>query len=140
MKFTRLDLSMILLGIFAIGFWLIAPQFPTEEEQRFLKESNEPLQCADREQCSKYWEHATQWVHKNSKYGVMTETNDVIETYNPIDGSKNDKLSYKAFKKAGDHATVIDIEVDCNRWFDGCSPSPAAARAAFKQYVKYGIN
>lgn len=140
MALTRTDISIILLALFAVGVWQIAPHFPGKEEQEHIKEANRPLRCTNAEQCFKYWARATQWVRSNTSYRVMNETADVIETYNPLDTSKSNKLSYKAYKKAGDHATVIDIEVECNRWFDGCSPSPVAARAAFKRYVRDTLN
>lgn len=139
MTLNRSDVLISLLGIFALALWLIPPLFPSDEEKELRKEAKQSLRCNDLEHCTKYWLRAKEWIRINSEHGVVWEMSNVIQTYDPVDSLKINRgntLSFKVSKIIRSNTTIIDIEVDCNQFFGNCQPSPVAARAAFKRYVR----
>jgi hypothetical protein len=96
-----------------------------------------PLTCGDKPECDTWWQRAQDWVRGHSKYEVQTVTDTLIQTAGPGGGKR--ALAYEITKtKNGDGTTTIGFAAHCDSSL-GCKPDPWAAGAAFKQYVRTGI-
>ncbi|NIE66520.1 hypothetical protein [Burkholderia sp. Ax-1719] len=96
-----------------------------------------PLTCSDKPQCDIWWQRAQDWVRGHSMYEVQTVTDSLIQTAGPGGGKR--ALAYEITKTSnGDGTTTIGFAAHCDSSI-GCKPDPWAAGAAFKQYVRTGI-
>jgi hypothetical protein len=97
-------------------------------------ESAEPVLCINKTQCDVYWQRAQAWVANNSRYRLQTITDTVIETYGPL--ATQTGLAFRITKVPDDKdgARIYVLPV-CSNVF-ACSPTPADAVIAFKQFVR----
>lgn len=96
-----------------------------------------PLTCSDKPQCDIWWQRAQDWVRGHSKYEVQTVTDTLIQTAGPGGGKR--ALAYEITRTHNsDSTTTIGFAAHCDSSL-GCKPDPWAAGAAFKQYVRTGI-
>ncbi|MCG5077797.1 hypothetical protein [Paraburkholderia tagetis] len=95
-----------------------------------------PLTCSDKPQCDIWWQRAQDWVRGNSKYEVQTVTDTLIQTSGPGGGKR--ALAYEITRTHNSDGTTIGFAAHCDSSL-GCKPDPWAAGAAFKQYVRTGI-
>ncbi|CAB3780976.1 hypothetical protein LMG28688_01155 [Paraburkholderia caffeinitolerans] len=96
-----------------------------------------PLTCSDKPQCDIWWQRAQDWVRDHSKYEVQTVTDTLIQTAGPGGGKR--ALAYEITRTHNsDGTTTIGFAAHCDSSL-GCKPDPWAAGAAFKQYVRTGI-
>ncbi|HKT95566.1 MAG TPA: hypothetical protein VJS30_03385 [Paraburkholderia sp.] len=96
-----------------------------------------PLTCSDKPQCDIWWQRAQDWVRAHSKYEVQTVTDTLIQTTGPGGGRR--ALAYEITQaRNSDGTTTIGFAAHCDSSL-GCKPDPWAAGAAFKQYVRTGI-
>lgn len=97
-----------------------------------------PLTCTDKAQCDLWWQRAEGWVRSHSKYEVQTVTDTLIQTSGPGGGRR--LLAYEITKAAnGDGTATIGFAAHCDSSL-GCRPDPWTAGAAFKQYVRTGVD
>lgn len=97
-----------------------------------------PLTCDDQNECDAWWQRAQDWVRGHSKYEVQTATDTLIQTAGPGGGKR--ALAYEITKtKNADGTATIGFAAHCDSSI-GCKPDPWAAGAAFKQYVRTGVD
>jgi hypothetical protein len=97
-----------------------------------------PLTCADKAQCDLWWQRAEGWVRNHSKYEVQTVTDTLIQTSGPGGGRR--LLAYEITKAVNSDGTAtIGFAAHCDSSL-GCRPDPWTAGAAFKQYVRTGVD
>jgi hypothetical protein len=97
-----------------------------------------PLTCTDKTQCDLWWQRAEDWVRSHSKYEVQTVTDTLIQTSGPGGGRR--LLAYEITKAVNSDGTAtIGFAAHCDSSL-GCKPDPWTAGAAFKQYVRTGVD
>lgn len=97
-----------------------------------------PLTCSDKAQCDLWWQRAQDWVRSHSKYEVQTATDTLIQTSGPGGGKR--LLAYEITKTANNDGTAtIGFAAHCDSSL-GCKPNPWEAGAAFKQFVRTGVD
>jgi hypothetical protein len=97
-----------------------------------------PLTCTDKTQCDLWWQRAGDWVRSHSKYEVQTATDTLIRTSGPGGGKR--LLAYEITKAVNSDGTAtIGFAAHCDSSL-GCKPDPWTAGAAFKQYVRTGVD
>lgn len=97
-----------------------------------------PLTCSSANECNAWWQRAQQWVKTHSKYELETVTDTLIQTSGPGGGKR--ALAYQITKTANSDGTAtIGFAAHCDSSL-GCKPDPWAAGAAFKQYVRKGVD
>jgi len=97
-----------------------------------------PLTCSDKAQCDLWWQRAQDWVRGHSKYEVQTVTDTLIQTSGPGGGKR--LLAFEITKAANSDGTAtIGFAAHCDSSL-GCKPDPWTAGAAFKQYVRTGVD
>ncbi|MCX8642510.1 MULTISPECIES: hypothetical protein [unclassified Gilliamella] len=124
-------LISIFLALFVVG---CASNIDPMIEQK----AKEPLYCDGAEQCSLYWKRAEYWVSTNSRWKLETVTDVTIRTANPL--ANDPYLAFQVSKKpiTSDKYQIL-IAAYCDNMF-GCVPNKYGAMAAFKQYVKTGMD
>jgi hypothetical protein len=97
-----------------------------------------PLTCQDKTQCDLWWQRAQDWVRSHSKYEIQTATDTLIQTSGPGGGRR--LLAYEITKTANsDGSSTIGFAAHCDSSL-GCRPNPWEAGAAFKQFVRTGVD
>ncbi|MEM5316316.1 hypothetical protein [Paraburkholderia sp. JHI869] len=97
-----------------------------------------PLTCSNKAECDLWWQRAEGWVRSHSKYEVQTVTDTLIQTSGPGGGRR--LLAYEITKSANpDGTATIGFAAHCDSSL-GCKPNPWSAGAAFKQYVRTGVD
>ncbi|WP_233272624.1 hypothetical protein [Paraburkholderia acidisoli] len=97
-----------------------------------------PLTCSNASECALWWQRAGDWVRNHSKYEVQTATDTLIQTSGPGGGKR--LLAYEITKTANNDGTAtIGFAAHCDSSL-GCKPNPWTAGAAFKQYVRTGVD
>ena len=96
-----------------------------------------PLTCANADECATWWQRAQQWVRAHSTYEVETATDTLIQTSGPGGGKR--ALAYQITKtQNSDGTATIGFAAHCDSSL-GCKPDPWDAGAAFKQFVRTGV-
>ena len=96
-----------------------------------------PLTCANKTECDLWWTRARTWVTQVSTYGLESASDTLIQTAGPGGGKR--ALAYEITRTHNsDGTTTIGFAAHCDSSL-GCKPDPWAAGAAFKQYVRTGI-
>jgi hypothetical protein len=97
-----------------------------------------PLTCSTADQCATWWQRAQQWVRAHSIYEVETATDTLIQTSGPGGGKR--ALAYQITKTQNNDGTAtIGFAAHCDSSL-GCKPDPWNAGAAFKQFVRTGVD
>jgi len=96
-----------------------------------------PLTCSNADECATWWQRAQQWVRGHSTYEVETATDTLIQTSGPGGGKR--ALAYQITKTPNpDGTATIGFAAHCDSSV-GCKPDPWDAGAAFKQFVRTGV-
>jgi len=96
-----------------------------------------PLTCANATECATWWQRAQQWVRTHSTYELQSATDTLIQTSGPGGGKR--ALAYQITKTPNDDGTAtIGFAAHCDSSL-GCKPNPWDAGAAFKQFVRTGV-
>ncbi|PXW29663.1 hypothetical protein [Paraburkholderia caballeronis] len=97
-----------------------------------------PLTCSNADQCAAWWQRAQQWVRSHSTYELQTATDTLIQTSGPGGGKR--ALAYQITKTPNNDGTAtIGFAAHCDSSL-GCKPNPWEAGAAFKQFVRTGVD
>ncbi|CAG9273203.1 conserved exported hypothetical protein [Paraburkholderia unamae] len=97
-----------------------------------------PLTCSNKTECDLWWKRAEDWVRSHSKYEVQTVTDTLIQTSGPGGGRR--LLAYEITKAvSSDGTATIGFAAHCDSSL-GCKPNPWSAGAAFKQFVRTGVD
>ncbi|WP_233865517.1 hypothetical protein [Paraburkholderia adhaesiva] len=103
-----------------------------------MQAATAPLTCQDKTQCTLWWQRAQDWVRNHSKYEVQTATDTLIQTSGPGGGKR--LLAYEITKAVNNDGTAtIGFAAHCDSSL-GCKPDPWTAGAAFKQFVRTGVD
>ncbi|GLU35851.1 hypothetical protein WKR88_28325 [Trinickia caryophylli] len=96
-----------------------------------------PLVCTNAGECARWWSRAHDWVVGHSAYALQTSTDSLIATAGPDGGSA--ALAYQITRtQNADGSSTIGFAAHCDSMI-GCRPDPWKAGAAFKQFVKTGV-
>jgi hypothetical protein len=93
-----------------------------------------PVTCQAGADCDAKWSRAIEWIKKNSAWKIQRQTDVLIQTYNSINDSSSPgfKVTKVAASQPGTYE--MDFTGKCsNMW--GCTPTVAAARAHFADFV-----
>ena len=100
-----------------------------------LKEANEPLICANKQQCDLYWQRAQVWVAEKSFYKIQLANDVIIQTYSPPADSMY--MGYTIIKSPMSNGSAeIKFNPVCNSVF-GCVGGIESTTLAFKKTIKY---
>jgi hypothetical protein len=101
--------------------------------------ATEPLVCRP-DTCGEWWSRAREWVAAHGDYPIKASNDTLIETTGPDGGSP--KLAYEITKaENGDGTATIGFAAHCDSALgNGCKPDPWLAAAAFKTFVKSGVD
>jgi len=94
---------------------------------------DEPLICKGEEQCDLYWDRASFYINKHSKYKIQTSNENLIQTYSPTGGtpSVGYNISREPMSK-GEYR--LWVKVWCDNMF-GCYPHVHEEIANVKKYI-----
>jgi hypothetical protein len=96
------------------------------------RDAEKAIICAVGPDCQAKWSRAVAWVAKNSETKIQTQTDQLIQTYNP---SNTATTAYTVMKVAvaGDRYR-IELQASCQNPFL-CLPKPIQMKASFNRYV-----
>ena len=99
-----------------------------------MAELRQPVECADKPTCDRYWQRAQVWIARNSRYRIQTANDVLIQTFGP--GGSTTDLAFSLVREpvgaAG--ASLISITAGCDNIF-GCFPDSASAVRDLKAFI-----
>ena len=98
-----------------------------------VEAASKPVTCQGSEDCAAKWSRAVNWVVLNSQWKIQTQTEQMIETFNPTAYSAAAGFTITKVSN-GNGAYEIDFLTRCVNMF-GCAPSELSLQASFVSYV-----
>jgi hypothetical protein len=135
-----LAMKRILLTSVLAALWALAAGCTTQGQVNpdVMQIATAPLTCSNADECATWWQRAQQWVRTHSTYEVETATDTLIQTSGPGGGKR--ALAYQITKTQNNDGTAtIGFAAHCDSSL-GCKPDPWDAGAAFKQFVRSGVD
>ena len=125
-------LLYLLLAAASLGCAAQLPKLSPSLQEAY----DSPLLCESEDECKLMWERATFFVSKNAGFKMQIHNDNLIETYNPTDGST--ALAFSISKEPlGGGRYRIWTKAWCANMF-GCTPNQHEATARAKRYIRDG--
>lgn len=113
----------------------LAPQTITPLQKQKIDDTI-PV-CKTKSDCDAKWSAARQWIQNNSGYKIQIYSDDLIETYNPINTDLRIAVSVSKNPiglENGEQVNAIIAKISCGNMF-GCNPPLGDAIISFNKYV-----
>lgn len=89
--------------------------------------------CTGVDDCNAKWDAAQLWIVHNAGWKIQTQSNVLIETYNPVESSP--RIAVRVTKEPiGGGKYMLVVKVWCNNVF-GCQPDAWDAAIDFNRHI-----
>ncbi len=89
--------------------------------------------CSSTTNCNAEWSRALAWVVQNSYFRIQIQTDNLIQTYGPINADLNPAFEINRTSNSDGSGTITFLS-GCGNEF-GCNPDPADLMNEFSLYI-----
>lgn len=104
-----------------------------EQQAQLQRDAAIQITCTKGDDCEEKWSRAVAWISQNSSYKIQTQTDSLIQTFNPTGSSPSSGFLVNKFA-LGKGIYQITMSSACNNAF-GCIPDAQELRASFNRFV-----